>query len=298
MKHVKLVHNKNAGDQQFGKKDLLALMEKNGYHCEYSSTKDVDWKELPPHMDMVAVAGGDGTVRKMAKHLLTRKLHHKQFPVGVIPMGTANNISKTLELHGQPVEEIMSSWKNRNTKAFDVGSINGLDKTCLFLESFGFGLFPYLMLEMEKLKLPSSMPAQQQLTTALQVLLRIVNTYEAKACSLFIDGEDYSGKYIMAEVMNTKSIGPNLLLCPDSDPGDGTFEVVVIAEEDREKLAAYLQEKINGNDPEYDFNPVKATQVEISWDGRHVHVDDEILRPAKKKKMNIALRPGLISFLV
>jgi len=64
-------------------------------------------------------------------------------------MGTANNISKTLEIEGE-TEEIVQSWHNGNLKKYDVGRISNVDDASFFLESFGYGLFPYLMQEMEK----------------------------------------------------------------------------------------------------------------------------------------------------
>lgn len=293
---VKLIHNKSAGDGGLDKKHLVKLITDRGFACEYSSTNSRNWKELAPHTGWIAVAGGDGTIRKVTRHQLGQNKLTRLHPVSVIPTGTANNISRTLNITGTP-EEIIAGWEKAGVKKIDIGILTGLDTEEFFMESFGFGIFPYLMLEMKDLQ-DKHATAEDQIRQALTVLSAILERYKAKKCDLLIDGKDYSGEYIMAEVMNMKSIGPNLLLCPDSDPGDGFFEVVLMGREDKDKFASYISEKLAGNDPDYDFRPIRAKQIEIRWEGRHVHTDDVTLKIRKAQRISIEIRPGLIEFLV
>ncbi|MEO8627522.1 MAG: hypothetical protein ABI612_05390 [Betaproteobacteria bacterium] len=51
-----------------------------------------------------------------------------------------------------------------------------------------------------------------------------------------LDGNDISGVYIMFQAMNIQRVGPNLFIAPDADPGDGLFDVVLLAEDERAKL--------------------------------------------------------------
>jgi len=114
MKYAKLVHNPTAGEGDHSKKKLIKKIEKAGYTCSYSSTKEKGWENIDEDKtDLLIVAGGDGTVRKSVAKLLTRKVIDKKLPVALLPCGTANNIAKALGL-SDSIREIISSWGNKN----------------------------------------------------------------------------------------------------------------------------------------------------------------------------------------
>lgn len=300
MKIAQLFHNPGAGGEEFDDKAIQTMLATEGFECRYSSTKKKGWKELDDDTDFIVIAGGDGTVRKVTGVLLDRPQFEKIFPIGLLPMGTANNIAKTLDLQID-LPDIIKSWHLQNYKPFDVGLIKHKElEQRFFLESIGFGIFPYLMIEMKKKKKEEgeeSDPAKK-LQSALDTLLEIIDSYEPRKCKLEIDGEDYSGKYILAEVMNTKSIGPNLSLAPNSDPGDGIFDVVVVSEEDKDKFEQYVSELSKGIEAEYEFTRIPGKKITISWDGTHVHVDDEIVKIEKKTEVDIEMNEGLLKFLI
>ncbi len=45
-----------------------------------------------------------------------------------------------------------------------------------------------------------------------------------------LDGRDLTGDYVLLEAMNIRSIGPNLRLAPDADPGDGLLDIVLVSD--------------------------------------------------------------------
>jgi diacylglycerol kinase family enzyme len=253
-----------------------------------------DWKDIDEKVDFIVAAGGDGTIRKITKQLLDRKLSEKTWPIALLPLGTANNIAQTLDIEGS-TEEIIQSWHHTHVKAFDVGRICGLSGTDFFLESLGYGMFPYLIKKMKKVETTTP---ELEIKTALEILYDIIFSYEPKQCHLTIDGVDHSGKFLMTEIMNTKLIGPNLFLSPHGDPGDGEFEVITIPEKDKEKLAAYISDKLKGIESPYTFQQFKAKEITISWEGTHMHVDDEIIKIDKGVEIEIEMRKGLLEFMV
>ena len=296
MKVINLLHNPTAGSEDHDREKLISLLEKNGFECQYSSTKE-DWKDMDEKADFIVAAGGDGTIRKITRELLDRKLSDKTWPIALLPLGTANNIAQTLNVEGS-TEEIIRSWHHTHVKAFDVGRIRGLPKVDFFLESLGYGIFPYLIKKMKKIEKEESRTPEQEIKTALETLYEIIFSYEPKQCHLTIDGVDHSGKFLMTEVMNTKLIGPNLFLSPHGDPGDGEFEVIMIPEKDKEKLAAYISDKLKGVESPYTFQQFKAKEITISWEGTHMHVDDQIIKIDKGVEIEIELRKGLLEFMV
>src|SRR6185436_6900115 len=212
MKVINLFHNPTAGNEDHDKEELISLMEENGFECQYSSMKK-NWKDIDEKVDFIVAAGGDGTIRKITKEWVDRKLSEKTWPIALLPLGTANNIAQTLNIEGR-TEEIIRSWHHTHVKAFDVGRIRGLPKADFFLESLGYGIFPYLIKKMKKVEKKESQTPEEEIKTALEIFYEIIFTYEPKKCHLTIDGVDHSGKFLMTEIMNTKLIGPNLFLSP------------------------------------------------------------------------------------
>jgi diacylglycerol kinase (ATP) len=297
MRLVQLIHNPGAGDEEHGKEDLIELIENQGFECRYSSTKNKLEEGFDEEAELLIVAGGDGTIRKVTKELVKRKTMDKIWPIGLLPLGTANNIAKTLELEGEP-ERLIKSWHDNKHKDFDVGKIIGLEETSFFLESLGFGIFPYLMKQMRKKGKEEIEDPENKMQAALKLLHQSIFSYESKYCNLKIDGHDYSGNYLLVEIMNTKSIGPNLLLAPNADPGDGLFNVIMIPEADKENFAAYTMNRINKKEESYEFPEVKGKEISVSWDGTHVHVDDEVIKLKKNTRVKIEMRKGLLQFLI
>ncbi len=296
MTTVELLHNPGAGDESHEKEDLMNAIQHEGYQCRYTSTKSKKLS-ISSDVDFVVVAGGDGTVRKITKELLERNVLDKQVPIALIPLGTANNIAKTLGIKGS-AKEIIQQWKYSKPVKYDVGRVFNVEKAPFFLESFGYGLFPYLMQKMKKLDESLVDTPDKKIQNALRQLHEIIESYDAKYCSLKIDGIDYSGTYLLAEMMNIKSIGPNLMLASDADPGDGMFEVVLIKEEHRSKLAYHIYQRIKGIETSYSFESVKAKKIKISWDGTHVHADDKVVKLEKSALVEIEIREGLLRFLI
>ena len=297
MKIVKILHNPSAGNEDHTEKDLVSLLEVNGFECQYASMDKKTWKNMEEKVDFIVAAGGDGTIRKITKQLLERKLSEKTWPVGLLPLGTANNIAQTLGIDGD-TEKIIQSWHNPQVKSFDVGRIHGLEGVKFFLESFGYGIFPYLIRKMKKIDKEAIEHPEMEMQTALEILHETIFSYEPKYCELNVDGVDHSGKFLLVEVMNTRLIGPNLFLSPHGDPGDGQFEIILIRQEDKEKLASYVSEKINGIDVPYTFTQLKGKNIKIRWEGTHVHADDEMLKLEKNQKVTIELRERLLKFLI
>ena len=298
MKKAMVLHNPGAGEGETTKRELVKQIESEGFKCSYSSTKQFRWENIETEdLDFLILAGGDGTVRKIAEEMLGRKVIDKKLPIGLLPFGTANNIAKTLGVYNAS-EDIIHGWHAAAVKSFDVGSIEGLKEPTFFLESFGYGLFPKLMLEMKKQNKNEIEDPKEQIQAALELLYDLTLSTPVKACSLQIDDIDCSGEFLLVEVMNIRSIGPNLHLAPDADPGDGEFDIVLITEKQRKHLAEYVRNKIDGLEVPFDFPLLKAKNLKITWEGKHVHVDDEYHRVEKPSTIRIAVREGLLDFLI
>lgn len=292
-----LLHNPKAGDQDHSENELIKKISAHGIRCLYSSTKKKEWiKDLTPDADFVIIAGGDGTIRKVLLEFLSGKTGSKRYPVALLPMGTANNISRSLHLMGD-AEDIIASWKRQHIQKFDVGKIAGFHEEMFFLEGFGFGIFPVLMATMKQLEEPDA--PEEKMKMALETLHNVIDNYTAKECRLEIDGVDHSGKYLMVEIMNIRSIGPGLVLNGDANVGDGELEVVLLGEDKRKAFSAYINDRISSAaHKDYDLPVVKGKSIKISWEDEHAHIDDELIKAGKDKSYIVSILKRELEFLI
>ena len=59
-------------------------------------------------------------------------------------------------------------------------------------------------------------------------------------------GHEISDEFLLVEMLNIRSIGPNLVFGPDASPSDGYFDVVMAQECHREELLTYLERRAAG----------------------------------------------------
>lgn len=298
MKFIKVFHNPGAGEGEHSKEKLIEHIREAGFDCSYSSTeKPIDEKRIPDKTDIIVLAGGDGTVRMMATYLLKKKILDKKFPIGLLPCGTANNIAATLGITGS-TEEIIARWKAENIHEFDIGKIAGIKEHEFFLEALGFGVFPRLMKEMKNRKTKSDDP-EQELHTALHTLLDIIEDYKPRFCKIKIDDVEYSGNFLMVEIMNIRSIGPNLNISTTGKPDDGMLDVILISASQRENLADYVRNRLkNGKKTRFFYPSLKAKKIKVEWGGKLLHADDELVTVGKFKKIKIEVVQNVLNFFV
>jgi len=296
MKVVKLLHNPKAGDQQHSKKKLVELIESKGYKCLYASLKKSGWGKIESSVDIVAIAGGDGTVIKVVNKFLRRSLIDRKFPLALLPMGTANNIATALGIT-QPTREVIESWKHAMIRKYDIGSVHGIGEPA-FVESMGFGAFTATIRKMQSIEKQLESDPEHRLSTATSVFRDIVHSYRGRKCKVIADGVSYPGKFLMIEIMNTPFIGPNLDINPTAELGDGIFEVILVSEGQREQLYRYLEDKFLGGQTSFSFQPIKARKVQLEWEGMNMHIDGEIVKAGRPIRVHIEARPGLFDFLV
>jgi diacylglycerol kinase (ATP) len=113
-----LFHNPSAGHKA-DKDDILAAMKLADFDVRYVSVKQDDVeKALEKKTDLIVVAGGDGTITQ----ILT-KLPDRSTPVAVLPLGTANNIARSLGVAGTP-QELVETWKPDNVRPVCTENLN------------------------------------------------------------------------------------------------------------------------------------------------------------------------------
>jgi diacylglycerol kinase family enzyme len=274
---IVLIHNPGAGDDdQPDGEELAALVRAAGHDVRYRSCRDDTWASvLDEPADLIAVAGGDGTVGRIAKKLIGRDMR-----VAPLPLGTANNISKTLGLTELSLSEIVASWKHTRAVTFDVGIAKGPWGTRYFAEAFGVGLFACTIpVADESRKLKAMKDADEKVAHAIGMLRERLDRCPPQRLNLRLDGKDASGDYVLLETMNMAFVGPNLYLAPEVDPADGMLDVVLVTSAERDKLHDSLATWQEGELEHPRLTRHRARRLELEWTGFAVHFDDEAWPP-------------------
>ena len=281
MTRATLIYNPTAGGAGHTGGELLRLLSDAGYDAAYSSTKDEGYlKSLKNPGALVVAAGGDGTVRKVAKRLVGSGV-----PIAVLPLGTANNIATSLGVSGD-ARELIKGLSSARRVRFDVGKAVGPCGARTFFEGAGLGLFTDVMRSLDARKgRRAAAPAHtgERLAAALRALQQALRGYRAHDLRLKLDGEDVSGRYLLVEAMNVRLVGPNLFLAPDADPGDGALDFVLLPEEGRGEFDEYLSYRLEGKQDAPYLKVRRGRRLEFVWDGSVVHFDDGVW-PKKEKK--------------
>ena len=295
MKKAILIHNSTAGDGDHKKGELIELIRENGYEPVYFSTDIPFWERFTKEdAEVIFVAGGDGTVQKLAKAMLEAKEEKiREVPVRILPYGTANNIATTLNLQN-PEQQSLSDLRKVN---FDVGVVEGKNIANFFIEGIGCGIFPKLV---EVMNSKSEEEKKDEIKQSLSELLQVIENYEAREAIIIADEREITGKFLLIELMNIKLIGPNIELAPDADTGDGQFELVMVREEAREDLKSFIQnilnETISDNTIDKFAERLKGNNFRLKWKGDDVHIDDEILEDYQGEELVIKNRQAVFQF--
>ncbi|HEX3770536.1 MAG TPA: diacylglycerol kinase family protein [Polyangiaceae bacterium] len=257
-----LIHNPKAGDRRIPDTAVMAAdLEALGWTLKVADKSAID-EALRHPGDAVFVAGGDGTVGKVAKRLAGTGV-----PMAVIPTGTANNVARTLGI-GVDARIAIDDLRRAVVRDIDLGVVDTSGQEERFLEGFGIGLFAWVMAERATGK-------HKKLRRALGLLAEVLADYAPRRARIEIDGRDASGEYLLASVMNLRSLGPALGLAPEAQPDDGQLDVVLVRPEHRESLLAHLRRAIEEGDialPRFEVH--RAEHVRISGQGKWAHVDD------------------------
>ncbi|HWA38974.1 MAG TPA: diacylglycerol kinase family protein [Burkholderiales bacterium] len=271
---VTLIHNPGAGAQgEHGREGLLALLREAGHTARYVSARDEDWKKaLEESADVVAVAGGDGTVARVAKAMLGRGI-----PLAPLPAGTANNISRTLGLAGRHWEGLARAWPEARRMKLDIGIAEGPWGSRRFVEGVGAGLFACLLSDDDpERKAAQGRLPDERVAHALAMLRKRSVDCAPLELKGTLDGEEVYGRCLLAEVLNIPYVGPNLFLAPDSKPGDGCFDVVIVTEDERDRLVNYLATWQENRERLAVLPSRRGKHLRVEWTGFELHIDDEL----------------------
>ena len=258
--HVTLLVNPGAGTGAASEDELRRVIEAAGHAVDLRRTsKSGLAKALRDPGELVAVAGGDGTVGRAMKLLAGSPV-----PMAILPAGTANNIATSLGIFGDAAR-IVASWSKGEMRRVDVWRARGPWGQSRFVESAGVGLLGHLIHPEVGDELEGTDEARAEAR-------RAARTLPAPERRVELDGRDLSGAYLLLEAMNIRCAGPNLWLARHAKAGDGKLEIVRALERDRPALVA-LADAFGTARPSLPTE--RGSRLRLWCTADELHVDDE-----------------------
>ncbi|HEX3341645.1 MAG TPA: diacylglycerol kinase family protein [Pseudolabrys sp.] len=258
-----LFHNPSAGHQA-DKEHILAAMKLANFDVRYVSVKsdDID-HAFEKKTDLIVIAGGDGTITEVLTQVPDRSI-----PVALLPLGTANNVARSLGIAGTP-QELVETWKIDRVHALDVGLVKSSWGTSRFLEGFGVGLFAEFLRDADKRE---KAKGAENLRKGRELLEKHLKTAKPADLSINVDGKSLKGEFLGVEIMNVPFTGPGLPLATKAKVSDGLLDVVCFEVDRRRELEKWLDA------PHHGPAPVTVRQgkvIELSWEDVANRLDDE-----------------------
>jgi diacylglycerol kinase family enzyme len=267
---VLLLYNENAGEGL--PLDLIReAIVRHGHELVRVIEKDTDIDGLVAEAsDLVVAAGGDGTIAMAARLLAGRGI-----PLAILPLGTANNIAKSLGID-ESFEQTIARWSTARRRPLDLGIARSDWGDRRFVEAVGGGLIPGGIVHAKLRSVRDQGPSTSRIFEAVRRYGQVLSRLEPAPWTIDVDGVRTTGEFLLVEVLNIRSIGPNLVLAADADPSDGLFSVVMAGEEHREELVRYLESRLEDREQILPLLSRHGQHIALRG-GTEVHVDDQIL---------------------
>ena len=163
------------------------------------------------HYDAVFAAGGDGTVSLVAEALLDGSV-----PLGILPLGSGNGLSKDLDIPQDITEALALIWQHE-LRVLDTLQVGG--QFSVHLADLGFNA-----LVVERFDKGDTRGLAAYVRIATQEYL----SYKPATYRIETDREVWEGPAFMLTIANARTFGSNVIINPNSHLDDGEFEICLI----------------------------------------------------------------------
>ncbi len=163
--------------------------------------------------DLVLLAGGDGTLSCAAESLVAAGL-----PLGILPMGTANDLARTLQIPLDPVAAAKVVI-NGKTSSIDLGSVNGI----LFFNAASIGLGTKVTRHLSK-----DMKGRWGMLSYVRSVYNVFKSNRSFRAKIYCDGEMINIRSIQIAVGNGRFYGGGMAIKDDAAINDQRLDLYSI----------------------------------------------------------------------
>ena len=247
--------------------------------------------------DVVVTASGDGTANEALNGLMrARAAGHNHTAMGIIPVGTGNDMAYGMGIRGS-LEESIAVLGKRQRQKVDIGLVRGGDfpDGRYFANGVGVGFDAAVGFAAVQIRWARGLPAY-----LIAVIQTVFFYYQAPKVRIVLDEEVIEQSSLMISIMNGQRMGGGFYMAPDGLPGDGIFDLCIAESASKPRIFGLIPHFIKGS---------QATQKEIKMkhscrvtitaqNGNHfpAHCDGETLCYAGEE-LTIELIPQALDFI-
>jgi YegS/Rv2252/BmrU family lipid kinase len=164
--------------------------------------------------DLVIIGGGDGTLNAAADALVEAGL-----PLGILPLGTANDLARTLEIPSSPIEagRVIAAGQ---TRRIDLGRINGKH----FFNVASIGLSVHVARQLD-----GDVKRRWGVLGYPLTLWRTLGHGHSFRAEIRCDGKRARVRTMQISVGNGRYYGGGMTIAADATIDDGMLDVVSLA---------------------------------------------------------------------
>jgi diacylglycerol kinase (ATP) len=240
--------------------------------------------------DAVVAAGGDGTLNEVANGLITAAGSGCTVPLGVLPIGTANDFS---DMAGLPRElgaavQVIAAGK---TRQIDAGQVKVDGDVHYFINNSAVAMEP--MVTLENIKMTRLSGIVRYMVALLRALIKL----KAWQMRIAWDGGNYNGPTYLLSVCNGPRTG-GFYMAPEAQMDDGLLDFVFAPEVSKGTVIAVLLrlfQKTHIHHPRVIYSRTSSMTID-SQPGTPVHADGELLSEAATA-IAYSILPGKITLL-
>ena len=233
--------------------------------ADAAAAHDLGRAALAAGVDALVALGGDGMV-----NLAAQVVAGTGTPLGVVPAGTGNDIARLLGLpRGPRLADALAA-----TDVVRAGRVSTLDAGRVagrwFLSVLSSGFDSRVNERANRMRWPGG---RWRYDVAIAAELR---TFRPLPYVLELDGETWRTEAMLVAVGNGRSYGGGMLVCPEADPADGMFDVVVVGPLSRPEFLRVFPSVFRGEHVRHPAVSVRrAATVTLAAPGMTAYADGE-----------------------
>lgn len=170
-------------------------------------------RERGRDFDRIVLGGGDGTV-----NLALDALIDVDKPIGLLPLGTANDLARSLEIPhkiDRAVEVILAGHLRR----LDAARVNDVS----FINAIGIGLGPHMTREMD-----AESKSQLGVLAYLKGIVQALQSQRVFHARIQSEERTREGEYVQITIANGIHYGGGMTVANDAKLDDGRLDVLLV----------------------------------------------------------------------
>ncbi len=242
--HVKLIANPGAGnasDSANNLKLVTGYLKKNGLKVDVALAKPkekatpIARQAVKDGYKIVIAMGGDGTIEAVMRGMIGSKTR-----LGIVPTGTQNNISKSLDIP-LDLKEACTLIASDQTLKLDIGQVKTKKgKIFNFFEMATIGLSAAIYPAASKV-------ASGELSNIKDGILTLIHQETKPKIRLTINKESkIEVETMLVMVSNTPGFGKNFIVAPGASLQDGLLDISVYPDFSKVELVSYYAAVMDG----------------------------------------------------